>query len=248
MDYFLTIAASDNSGGAGIQQDIKVANTLGYWSLSALTGITVQNFETVFAVQPVEPSLLKSQIEQCLQSFDVRVVKIGAICGVENLKVIAECLKQFRVAHVVCDTVFASTGGVPFLNKASLSLLQDVLFPSTKLITPNKPEFELLTEMKFSDIEQATEVAIKKCRQWNTSILLKGGHFGGATIKEALVTACGVNYFERKREVFPYQHGTGCTLASAIACFLGKGFSLTDSYAMASEYLIDFYKKVDATN
>ncbi|MFW5851022.1 MAG: bifunctional hydroxymethylpyrimidine kinase/phosphomethylpyrimidine kinase, partial [Bacteroidota bacterium] len=111
MDYFLTIAASDNSGGAGIQQDIKVAHDLDYWALSAVTGITVQNFKNVSEIEAVEPWLLKSQIEQCFRSFEVKTVKIGAVCSRENLKVIGGCLKQFSPKHVVIDPVLFSTGG-----------------------------------------------------------------------------------------------------------------------------------------
>lgn len=241
MDYFLTIAASDNSGGAGIQQDIKVAHELGYWALSAITGITVQNFNKVFDIEAVTSNLLKSQIEQCFLSFPVRTVKIGAICSAENLLVIVDCLKQFPQKHVILDPVLFSTGGVPFLDKSSLNLLQEALFPLTELITPNKPEFELLTNHKINSIDEAIEIATEKCNEWNTSILLKGGHFNEILIKEALITKTDVYRFERKRNTFSYSHGTGCTLSSALACYIGRNRSLYDSYLLSSKYLIDFY-------
>lgn len=120
MDYFLTIAASDNSGGAGTRQDIKVAHELGYWVLSAITGITVQNYKKVFDIEAVPSSLLKSQIEQCFLSCPVKTVKIVAICSIENLLVIVDCLKQFPQKHIILDPVLFSTGGVPFLDKSSL--------------------------------------------------------------------------------------------------------------------------------
>jgi len=244
MDYFLTIAASDNSGGAGIQQDIKVAHELGYWPLSAITGITVQNFKHVFDVQALPPAMLKSQIEQCFLSFPVKVVKIGAICSNYNLLVIASCLKQFPQKHVILDPVLSSTGGVPFLDKPSLNVLQEALFPLTELITPNKPEFELLTNHKINSIDEAIEIATEKCKEWDTSILLKGGHFNETLIKEALITKTDVYRFEKKRETFSYSHGTGCTLSSALACYIGRNISLYDSYLLSSKYLIDFYDEL----
>jgi len=244
MDYFLTIAASDNSGGAGIQQDIKVAHDLGYWVLSAITGITVQDSKNVFDIEAVPPYLLKSQIEQCFLSFPVKTVKIGAICSTENLLVIADCLKQFPQKHVILDPVLFSTGGVPFLDKSSLNVLQEVLFPLTELITPNKPEFELLTNHKITSIDEAILIETKKCKEWDTSILLKGGHFNETLIKEALITKTDVYRFERKRKTFSYSHGTGCTLSSALACFIGKNISLYNSYSLSSKYLIDFYDEL----
>ena len=244
MDYFLTIAASDNSGGAGIQQDIKVAHDLGYWALSAITGITVQDFKHVFDIQAVNPSMLKSQIQQCLQSFPVKTVKIGAICNSENMLVITECLNQFQQKHVVLDPVLFSTSGAPFLDISSLKLLRETLFPLTELITPNKQEFELLTNHRITTIEEAIEIARDKCMEWNTSILLKGGHFNEPMIREALVTKTDVYRFERKRNTFTYSHGTGCTLSSALACFIGKNISIYDSYFLASKYLVNLYDEL----
>ncbi len=245
MDYFLTIAASDNSGGAGIQQDIKVAHDLDYWALSAITGITAQNFKNVFTIEAVNPSLLKYQIEQCFLSFPVKTVKIGAICSKENINVIAGCLKKFSPKHVVLDPVLSSTSGASFIDASSFSVLKEVLFPLAELITPNKPEFELLSNEKISSFDEAVKIASDKSREWNTSILLKGGHFTGSIIKEALITRSDIHLFERKRNMFLYEHGTGCTISSAIACFLGKNKSLYDSYSLSSEYLIKLYTELN---
>lgn len=245
MDYFLTIAASDNSGGAGIQQDIKVAHELGYWPLSSITGITVQDFNNIFNIEPVTPCLLKSQIEQCFLSFPVKAVKIGAICSKENLKVISGCLKNNPQKHVVLDPVLFSTGGVPFLDTSLLTFLQEELFPLTELVTPNKPEFELLTNSKITSIDEGIKIATEKCREWNTAILLKGGHFSETLIKEALITKTDIYRFERKRNIFLYGHGTGCTISTAFACFLGKNKSLYDSYSLSSEYLIKLYSELN---
>ena len=246
MDYFLTIAASDNSGGAGIQQDIKVAHDHGYWALSAITGITVQDFNSVYHTEPVSPEMLKKQIERCLQSFPVKVVKIGTICSQGNIKVIAECIKRFPDKKIVLDTVLASTGGVPFLNDASRSFLTATLFPLTDLVTPNKTEFELLAGQKFESLDEGINIAIEKNKKWGTSILLKGGHFSNEKIEEALVTSTDVYRFERERYTLKYSHGTGCTLSSAIACFLGKGEALQDAYLHGSAYVVDVFTRMSA--
>jgi len=244
MKYFLTIAASDNSGGAGIQQDIKVAHDLDYWALSAITGITVQDFKKVVVVKDVDPSLLHSQIEQCCTSFPVKTVKIGAICSRDNIKMIAECLKKYTIEHVVLDTVLASTSGKNFLDRESLDVLKEELFPLTTLITPNKPEFEILTDTQFDTLEEGIEIAKNFCLEWHTSILLKGGHFNDSKIKEALITKENVYCFERERAKFNYEHGTGCALSSALACFLGDGLSVKDTYKQSSEYLVRHYSSL----
>ena len=153
MDYFLTIAASDNSGGAGIQQDIKVSHELGYWPLSAISGITVQDFKNVYLVEAVNPSLLQLQINRCLQSFPLKAIKIGAICSKENLNVIVDCLKNNSIPNIVLDTVLSSTGGTPFLDISSILIMKKDLFPLCKLITPNKQEFEKLVNSEIDTIE-----------------------------------------------------------------------------------------------
>ncbi len=244
MDYFLTIAASDNSGGAGIQQDIKVARDLGYWALSAVTGITVQNFKNVFEIIAVTPDILKLQIEQCFLSFPVKTIKIGTVCSKENLIAIVDCLKKYPHKNVVFDPVLFSTDGTPFLETSALTFLQEALFPSTRLITPNKPEFELLTNHKITSIDEGIEIATVKCKEWDTSILLKGGHFNSTLIREALITKNEVYRCERERKKLSYSHGTGCTLSSAIACYIGRNVSLYDSYSLSSKYLIDLYDEL----
>ncbi len=241
MEYFLTIAASDTSGGAGIQQDLKVARDLGYWGLSALSGITVQNFNNVFEIEAVSPSLLQLQIEQCIQSFPVRAIKIGAICSIPNIRAISDCLRNNNVKHIVLDPVLFSTSGKAFLEPSGLKVLKETLFPFAELITPNKPEFEMLTEQKINTIDEGIEIAKVKCKEWNTSILLKGGHFNDAIIKEALVCQTDVKCFKRERKTLKYEHGTGCTLSTALACFLGKNIPLIDSYHLASDYLVKHF-------
>ncbi|MFO8054988.1 MAG: hydroxymethylpyrimidine/phosphomethylpyrimidine kinase [Bacteroidales bacterium] len=242
MDYFLTIAASDNSTGAGLQQDIKVAHDLGYWPLCAVTGITVQNFDNVFAVDPVKPRILEAQIKKCLE-FPVKTIKTGAICSEENLSIITDCLKQFPGKFLVIDPVLFSSSGTPFLNAESIKTLKRSLFPLADLITPNKPEFEQLTGTKINSIHEGIKIAKEKCNQWNTAILLKGGHFKEPRITEALITQHEVYHFEKPRKDLSYTHGTGCTISAALACYAGKNIPLNEAYSLASQYLTELYAK-----
>jgi len=236
--YFLTIAASDSSGGAGIQQDIRVAGELGYRTLSAVTGITVQDYNQLYCVEPVRPSIVSMQADRCLSSFAVSAVKIGALCSAPNVEAVAQCLQKHSPRHVVLDPVLSSSGGSALFPLESVHELTDELFPLTSVVTPNKPEFEILTGEEIDTIEQGATIAETFCRSWNTSILLKGGHFGHKMIREALVTADGTVFFERKRLKFGYDHGTGCTFSTALACFLGNGLPLPEAYHQASGYLV----------
>lgn len=243
MNYFLTIAASDNSGGAGVQQDIKVANRLGFWPLSSLTGITVQNFSKVYHVEPVNHILLEQQIVTCLESYDIKAIKIGAICSIQNISIIAKCLKNISNRIIVLDPVLFSSDQTPLLKGGQRELIEN-LFPLTTLVTPNKPEFELLANQKFSSLDEAIEIAKIKSHEWNTSILLKGGHYDCIMINEALVTKENVYRFERERKKFTYTHGTGCTISTAMACFLGKNKSFREAYLLSSRYLTRTYGKL----
>lgn len=241
--YFLTIAASDSSGGAGIQQDIKVAGELGYRTLCAVTGITVQDYNHLFYVEPVRSSILSMQADKCLSSFPVSAVKIGALCSASNVPVVAQCLQKHSSRYVVLDPVLASTGGSALFPGEAVHALTNILFPLTGVVTPNKHEFEMLAGVEIDTIEQGAVIAETFCRKWNTSILLKGGHFGHQKIREALITADGTLFFERNRLKLSYDHGTGCTFSTALACFLGNGLSLPEAYHKASEYLVRHFRE-----
>ncbi len=243
MDYFLSISASDNSGGAGIQQDIKVSQLLGYWPLTAITGITVQNFNKVFEIHAVGPELLKSQIEVCIDSFNIKAIKIGALCSKENIIIVAKLLKKNKNKNIVLDPVLFSTDGKSFLEHSETNLMIKELFPLTKIITPNKNEFEILANKKADTIEECLETARQKCKNWNTSILLKGGHFNSPHIREAIITKTNVEIYERERKNFVYTHGTGCTLSTALACFMGNYANLTEAYHKATEFTVKYYEK-----
>jgi hydroxymethylpyrimidine/phosphomethylpyrimidine kinase len=241
MKYFLTIAASDNSGGAGIQQDIKIANNLGFWSLSAITGITVQNFNKLYSVNPVPARLLLQQIGLNLKSFNVGSVKIGAICSEENIKVISALLKKYKLKNVVLDTVFSPTKGKAFISKELISSFKNQLLPYVYIITPNKEELSVLADHKITDFENGITAAKDLGKEYGCRIYLKGGHFEGLDIPESLIEKNKVTVFNKKRLNLKYSHGTGCTFSTALSCFLGNGLSVDNACEKASSLVSKIY-------
>ena len=198
MKYFMTIAASDNSGGAGIQQDIKVAEELGYWGLSAITGITVQNFQKLNSIYPVPAKQLSRQIEINLDSFPITAFKIGAVCSDENIKILSAILKQYKPENIVLDTVFAPTSGKAFIKKGSVKLFKEKLLPHVRIITPNRNEISLLAGKEIISLEQGVEVALELVKQYGCSIFIKGGHFDGEKIKEVLIDKNNIKKLKKK--------------------------------------------------
>jgi len=245
MKYFLTIAASDNCGGAGIQQDIKVAALLGYWGLSAITGLTVQNFTNVDSIFPVAPEILSQQIEKNLNSFEIKAIKIGAICSEENIKAISKILKEHQLNNVVLDPVFSPTKGKSFVNKNSIQLYKEQLLPHVYLITPNKDELSLLTGITIVEFEQGINAGKNLFKQYGCMVYLKGGHFKGTKIKEALIGRDDTFINQKKKLILPYSHGTGCSFSSALSCFLGNGLSLKDACSKASAFVNKHYESIN---
>lgn len=245
MKYFLTIAAADNSGGAGIQQDIKVAWDLGYWPLSAITGLTVQNFTRALRIEPVDSKLLYEQIAHCLKDFPVSAVKIGAMTGQANMRIIIRALKEFRPKIVVLDPVIATSSSMPFMPAEAIDELVSSLVPLVAVVTPNAVEFAMMAGVEINSFEQAVEVAQKKAEQWQTTIILKGGHFNDKLVREAIVSRDSVMTFEHERRDFSkYSHGTGCTFSSALACQMASGLPIEQAYSKATEYLVNFYTRM----
>jgi hydroxymethylpyrimidine/phosphomethylpyrimidine kinase len=245
MNYFLTIAASDNSGGAGIQQDLKVARELGYWGLSAITGITIQDFNRLISVYPISPEILSEQIEMNMKTFQINCTKIGAICSEDNIKVISEILQKNKLKNIVLDPVFAPSQGVEFIQSKSIKLFRDNLLPFINILTPNKAELSLLTEKKVTNFEEGIEISKELCNQYNCSIYLKGGHFEDNPIKEALITHNNVSLIGKGRLTLNYSHGTGCTFSTALSCYLGNGSDLKRACIRASEFVSKLYRKLE---
>ncbi len=247
MNYFMTIAASDNSGGAGIQQDLKVADRLGFWGLSVLTGITVQDFSGLDAIYPLPLDLIKEQFLKNINSFKIDVIKIGALCSPEITEVITKLLQEHYQGIVVIDPVLAPTKGKSFISSSDIDVYKNLLKQAT-FLTPNKSELEQLTQGKATSYLEAINLAHELVRQTKCNIYIKGGHFTSPQsdeIKEYLVTADSQMLFTKAKGIFTYSHGTGCFFASALACYLVKYSNVEKACKMATEEVSLFYSDIN---
>ena len=241
MNYFLTIAASDNSSGAGIQQDLKVAAEFGFWGLSAITGITIQNFKKLESIYPIPSEILSGQIEMNLNSFQIKCTKIGAICSENNIQVISSILVNKKLKNIVLDPVFSPSHGKAFIKSKSIKYFREKLLPFVDVVTPNKDELSLLAEKEIFNFDQGIEACKLLSKQYGTSFYLKGGHFEGSSIKEALITDKEISFFEKERLTLKYTHGTGCTFSTALSCYLGNELMMKEACRKATGYVSKKY-------
>lgn len=236
MKKVLTIAGSDPSGGAGIQADIKTIAAHGLYAMSAITALTVQNTLGVSAVEPVAPALVAQQIDCVFEDIRPDAVKLGMLGNAAVIRTVAERLRDHGAAHIVLDPVMVSTSGRQLLAPEAVELLKKTLFPLAQLITPNLPEAAALCGFPVRDETGMERAARQLLEETGAAVLIKGGHLaGGAT--DLLCAGGRVLWLTGKRIDNPNTHGTGCTLSSAIACWLALGESLPESVGRAKAYL-----------
>lgn len=222
----LTIAGSDSGGGAGIQADLKTFAAHGVHGLSAITALTAQHTRGVTAVHVPPTGFLRAQIDACFEDFDVRAVKLGMLANAEVIQAVVEALLHHRPANIVLDPVMVATSGATLLDGDTLDLLRNRLVPLATLLTPNGPEAALLTGARVASPEDV-EDAMRALRAMGCgAVLLKGGHIddGEEVIDRLHVGEARTEYCAPRRQVDA--HGTGCTLAAAIAARLATGDGL----------------------
>ena len=238
MKTALTIAGSDCSGGAGIQADLKTMMMNGVYAMSAITAMTAQNTTGVFAIQESTPEFLHQQLDAIFEDIRPDAVKTGMMASAELIAVTAERLKYYHAQNVVVDPVMVATSGSALMKANALQTLMDSLLPLAALVTPNIPEAQVLSGLTIASREDmlcAAKAISDRCR---CAVLVKGGH----SIHDAndLLYASGeVFWFEGKRISNANTHGTGCTLSSAIAANLAKGFALPEAVRRAKDYISD---------
>lgn len=236
MKTALTIAGSDCSGGAGIQADLKTMTMNGVYAMSAITALTAQNTTGVRAIQESTPEFLQQQIDAVFEDIYPDAVKIGMVSSSKLIRVIADRLNYYDAKNVVVDPVMAATSGSSLMKNDAVQTLIDELLPVAALVTPNIPEAQVLSGLTIENREDMLTVAKKIGDDYHCAVLLKGGH----SINDAndLLYANGeMIWFEGQRIDNPNTHGTGCTLSSAIASNLAKGFSLIESVQRAKDYI-----------
>ena len=232
----LTIAGSDCSGGAGIQADLKTMTMNGVYAMSAVTALTAQNTTGVRAIQEATPDFLKQQIDAVFEDIYPDAVKIGMVASSELIRVIAERLRHYEAKNVVVDPVMVATSGSALMKNDAVQTLIEELLPVSSLVTPNIPEAQVLSDLTIENKEDMIIAAKHIGDHYHCAVLLKGGH----SINDAndLLYANGeAVWFEGKRIDNPNTHGTGCTLSSAIAANLAKGYTLSESVQRAKEYI-----------
>ena len=236
MKTALTIAGSDCSGGAGIQADLKTMTMNGVYAMSAITALTAQNTTGVRAIQESTPDFLKQQIDAVFEDIYPDAVKIGMVASSELIRVIADRLRYYDAKNVVIDPVMVATSGSALMKNDAVHTLIEELLPVSTLVTPNIPEAQVLSGLTIETKEDMVTAAKQIGDNYHCAVLLKGGH----SINDAndLLYANGeLVWFEGKRIDNPNTHGTGCTLSSAIASNLAKGFTLAESVQRAKEYI-----------
>lgn len=236
MRTALTIAGSDSSGGAGIQADIKTMMANGVYAMSAITALTAQNTVGVTGIFEATPEFVADQIDNIFTDIRPDAVKIGMVSSQGIIRIIAKKLKEYEAENIVVDPVMVATSGSKLISDDAIEILKEELFPLASVLTPNIPEAEILAEMTIDSEEMMIEAAEKISKAFGCACLLKGGH----QINDAndlLFSDGSYVWFHGKRINNPNTHGTGCTLSSAIASNLAKGFDLKESVQRAKDYI-----------
>lgn len=236
MKTALTIAGSDSSGGAGIQADLKTMTMNGVYAMSAITALTAQNTTGVRAILNVDPDFLSQELDAIFSDIRPDAVKIGMVSDSALITVIAGKLRQYRAEHIVLDPVMVATSGARLIQENAVHTLTEELMPLAEVITPNIPEAEVLSGYTISTAEDMLSAARRIRSHYGCNVLLKGGH----RINDAndlLLHGDTPVWFTGRRIDNPNTHGTGCTLSSAIASNLAKGFPLETAVSRAKDYI-----------
>ncbi|MFZ3234631.1 MAG: bifunctional hydroxymethylpyrimidine kinase/phosphomethylpyrimidine kinase [Stellaceae bacterium] len=234
----LIVAGSDSGGGAGIQADIKTVTMLDAYAATAITALTAQNTEGVFGVFPVPPDFVRQQVEVVLDDIGADAIKTGMLHDIGVIEALAAVLRERAgTIPLVVDPVMAAKGGARLIDPDAVDALKRLLIVRAAVLTPNLPEAEILCGAAISDragMEAAGEALL---RLGCGAVLVKGGHLPGDTVIDVLSTAAGSRIWESPRIASHHTHGTGCTLASAIAAGLAQGLGVEPAVDRARAYV-----------
>lgn len=235
MKKVLTIAGSDSCGGAGIQADLKTMSALGVYGMSVIAAITAQNTVGVQDVMDVTDEMIEAQITSIFTDIDVDSVKIGMVSNSKTIGVIKKLLLKFKAKNIVLDPVMVSKSGYFLLKPEAQEAIKELVSISD-LVTPNIPEAEVLTNMKIENADDMKNAATKIKEFGVKNVLIKGGHRCNDA-NDILLCDDGFVNLAGHRINTKNTHGTGCTLSSAIASYLAKGYSVKQSVTLSKEYI-----------
>ena len=236
MKTALTIAGSDSSGGAGIQADIKTMTANGVYAMSAVTALTAQNTTGVTDILEATPAFLAAELDAVFTDIYPDAVKIGMVSSSALIEVIADKLRQYRAERIVVDPVMVATSGARLISESAVETLKECLLPLATVLTPNIPEAELLSGMTITGPEGMEAAARAIHERYGCAVLCKGGHKVNDA-DDLLWRGENGKWFRGRRIDNPNTHGTGCTLSSAIASNLAKGYDLDAAVERAKEYI-----------
>jgi hydroxymethylpyrimidine/phosphomethylpyrimidine kinase len=234
----LIVAGSDSGGGAGIQADIKTVSMLDAYAATAITALTAQNTEGVFGVLPIPSEFVRRQIEVVLDDIGADAIKTGMLHDVAVIETIAAVLQERASAiPLVVDPVMVAKGGARLIDPAAVEALKQLLIARAEIVTPNLPEAEILCGATIGNLAQMRAAGETLLALGCRAVLVKGGHLSGETVSDVLVTAGGARVWESPRIATRHTHGTGCTLASAIAASLAQGQDIENAVDRARTYV-----------
>jgi len=237
MGRVLIVAGSDSSGGAGIQADIKTVTMFGAYAASAVSAITVQNTRGVSDVLPLEPDIIVRQMQAVLDDIGADVVKTGMLHSTQVIEAVAQELDVRSGLKLVVDPVMVATSGDLLLQEDAMIALRNLLVPAATILTPNMPEAARLTGQTVETLDDQKRAADALMGLGPRAVLVKGGHGQGPDVHDVLVTEESIEVMSSPRIDTLHTHGTGCTLASAIAALLSQGVPMRDAVSIARDYV-----------
>jgi hydroxymethylpyrimidine/phosphomethylpyrimidine kinase len=235
----LTIAGSDSGGGAGIQADLKTISAIGCYGMSVITALTAQNTKGVTAIHAVPPSFAEEQMEAVFTDIGADAVKIGMLYSAELIKVVARQLKKHNADKIVLDPVMVAQSGDKLLQDDAIEAIKEHLMPLAEVVTPNLPEAKVLLGRELQGTEEMQDAARDLAGYNSKNILIKGGHLNDDNSTDFLYLAREDRFVVLKGDRIKTRnnHGTGCTLSSAIASYLAKGYNIESAVRKAKIYV-----------
>lgn len=236
----LIVAGSDSGGGAGIQADIKTVTALGGYAATAVTALTAQNTMGVQGIYDVPVEFIRRQMEAVVEDIGVDAFKLGMLHTAEIVEAVGQLIGELRVSvPVVLDPVMVAKGGESLLEEEAIQSLRQYMLPRAWLVTPNLPEAEVLSGLKIDTVDDMKKAAEALCGLGAKAALVKGGHLNSDVLHDVLYDGREMHVFESARLATRHTHGTGCTLSSAVATGLAKGWPLLDAVCVARRYVFE---------
>ena len=233
----MIIAGSDSSGGAGIQADIKTVTALGSYAMTAITAVTSQNTTGVYSIASIPPKEISTQIEFTSKDIKPDAIKIGMLHSTGVINSVLKSLNKVKVKKIILDPVMISKSGTKLINNNTIKILRSKLIKKVSLITPNIPEAEILTKTKIKTVEDMIYAANILLKMGAKNVLIKGGHLDSNIMRDIFFNKNEISIIKNRKINTKNTHGTGCTLASAIATYYSCGKTLKRSCEMAIKYV-----------